>query len=168
MTAMIRAQAVLPSKALRVRLGAELRRRVVQIMTQLEHKASNDFKQTYRTWQHKPTFAAGVQSLPDRVEMTVATDHPIYRYVERGTRPHVIRARHSPRLYFRTGYYAKTIPQVLTSLPGGRFGPWRAPQMVRHPGTEARQFSMVIRRRHQGWFVGTCTAAMRQLARRMR
>jgi hypothetical protein len=112
-----------------------------------------DYRDTVTTWKHKVRFVASQpQSQGGNYVLNVGTDDKIYGYVDKGTKPHIIRAKRSPYLRFRTGYKAKTIPLALRSRTGGASGGWVSPQVVHHPGTEARQFSVIISERAQAKF----------------
>jgi hypothetical protein len=100
-----------------------------------------DFEKTTATWDEEPEFH--VRDV--RFRWSVWTDSEIYAYVDRGTRPHVIRPkRPGYPLAFQTGYTAKTVPRVIASRPGGASGPTVYAMEVHHPGTEAREFTATI------------------------
>lgn len=107
----------------------------------------DDFKRTTKTWKHKPTFSAKVDygASVGGVRIQVATDDPIYGYVDLGTKPHIIKPRKKGYpLKFQTGGQPKTEPEVILSVPG-RVGKNTARAMVvHHPGTKARKFTKVI------------------------
>lgn len=99
------------------------------------------------TWNHKPKFDMEMETADGLVSVAVGTDDDIFRYVDEGTRPHIIRAKPGGILAFQSGYNAKTQPGSLTSKAGGAFGPFVFAQEVRHPGTRARGFTAEITRR---------------------
>lgn len=111
-----------------------------------------DFKRTTATWEHKPSF-----SILDKqyrvgrrvVSITVGTHDPIYRYVSRGTPPHIIRPRNAAALAFPSGFTPKTKPGRFLSKPGGRSGETVFAQEVHHPGTEPRKFEELVAERHR-------------------
>lgn len=100
-----------------------------------------DLLVTAQTWTHKPTFTI---ERPGDYERVISTGSKIYGYVSEGTRPHIIRPRNAQRLAFQTGYKAKTSPNVIASRPGGKFGPTVYSREVKHPGTQARNFTKAI------------------------
>lgn len=111
--------------------------------------AQVDFQRTVATFSKKPTFT--VRRDGD-FSWTVSTDNQIYYWLTYGTRPHIIRPVNAPRLIFATNYKRKTVPNVITSRPGGAYGPtfygMRDGQAVHHPGTEATNHDMAIARRY--------------------
>jgi len=123
-----------------------------------------DFEATVATWNHKVKFDKIVSFTPP-VEVLVGTDDEIYRYVDEGTRPHVIRPKNAPRLVFPSGYVAKTQPKVIGSRAGGGFGDLAFAMSVHHPGTEARQFDQMIKEKWEPLFRRKMHAAMRDAAR---
>lgn len=104
-----------------------------------------DFKVTAQTWEHKPGFSI---EAPDNATRIVGTNDTIYGYVEEGTRPHVIVAK-GKTLAFPSGHRAKTRPRVIGSGSGGSSGSTVFTKRVQHPGTDAREFSVVIAEKWQ-------------------
>jgi len=105
--------------------------------------AQVDFKVTTRTWTNKPEFA--IES-PDEETRVVSTDSKIYGFVDKGTKPHIIRPRKGGRLsWMGTAYRAKTSPGVIGSKTGGNNNSIVYAKIVQHPGSEARKFSIAIR-----------------------
>lgn len=100
-----------------------------------------DFKVTAQTWDHTPSFAIEAPSDDERI---VGTNDTIYGYVEEGTRPHVITAKAGGVLAFGPGAKAKTKPRVIGSGGGSKGGATVFRPRVQHPGTDAREFSVVI------------------------
>ena len=101
-----------------------------------------DHEKTVSTWSTKPRFTVKVSAS----EIEVRTDSPIWRYVDQGTKPHVIRPkRPGGMLRFSTGYQAKTRPGSIIAGSGGASGPVAWAKEVQHPGTKARGFSRRLR-----------------------
>lgn len=73
----------------------------------------------------------------------------IWNMLDEGTRPHAIRARRAPALRFQTGYRASTTPKVFNSQPSEKFGEWRRPYSVWHPGTKPREWSPTMEKRRR-------------------
>jgi hypothetical protein len=101
------------------------------------------YSRPVRTWQHKVYFK--VRKLDWHTYQTSTRDK-IFRFVEKGTRPHIIRAKNAPTLAFNTqGFKPKTAIKSLDARRGHAAGPPMAfPLAVQHPGTEARDFTSVI------------------------
>lgn len=101
-----------------------------------------------RDWKHRPTFAVesgGGRSFRVKAINPVGKNRKIWFFVDRGTKPHLIRAKPGGRLKFQTGYSAKTAPVARANVgTGRRTGAWVSKQQVNHPGTKAREFSKTI------------------------
>lgn len=108
-----------------------------------------DFKATTRTWDHKPQFVTQVAQQGGDYTVASGTDSAIYNYVDAGTKPHEIRAKRSKYLAFQSGYRAKTRVGIIGSQEGGSFGDTQFAQVVQHPGTKARRFTITIQQRRQ-------------------
>lgn len=106
-----------------------------------------DFEQTTRTWDHKVNFVIIETRRGGSYSVGVGTDDDIYKYVDKGTRAHTIRPRRANYLRFREGHRAKTRRGRLKSGRGGSFGGFVYRKRVRHPGTEARDFTGLIEKR---------------------
>lgn len=100
-------------------------------------------------WEHKPQFKSRKFIRPDRIAVNIfpaGANARIWRFVDEGTRPHVIRAKNAPVLRFRTGYRAKTLARPARTVSGGgrATGPWVSKAVVNHPGNEPRNFTKEI------------------------
>lgn len=145
-----------------------------------------DFEKTTRTWEHEVEFTtevnigraaggyiAGKAGITTGAEISVTTDDDIYRYVDEGTKPHIIRPRRrrGPRkaahtLAFQMGGRPKTTPNVIGSTSGRKGNKWAFAKEVHHPGTKARNFSQVIHRKWQPRFRTEMQAALNRAAKR--
>lgn len=109
-----------------------------------------DFERTTRTWEHKPKFDTLVSLTGPGPVLMVGTDDQVYRYVNDGTRPHLIMAgiytgkSEKKALAFQGTYTAKTVPGVLDAREGGGSGDTVLRAWVHHPGTEPRHFDEQI------------------------
>lgn len=104
-----------------------------------------DFQYTTATWKEFVRF----EIVKDRRGYRVFTKDDIYRFVDLGTRPHIIRAKRAKVLAFQGGYAAKTRPGVIGSTGGGPSGGMQYAAEVHHPGTKARRFTKIIYAKHQ-------------------
>lgn len=100
-------------------------------------------------WKNKPGFAARKTIKPNLITVSVFPTGPnkkIWIFVDRGTRPHIIKAKGGGVLRFQTGYQPKTLPSPARTVSGGgrSTGPFRAAKQVNHPGSKARNFSKII------------------------
>ena len=96
----------------------------------------------------------------------VSTDNEIYGYVDQGTKPHIIRPKRAQKLFFKSGYSAKTTPRVIGSNNGGANGPDVFANVVRHPGTKAREFAETLKEKYQKTFGKTMQRAMNNAAKK--
>lgn len=129
------------------RLSRQLPEVVDRGMLRMARMVKSEFDITTLTWDHRPEF---------RVEPTGVTGHYrvwtndlIYKFVDQGTRPHVIEARNAPMLVFALGGLPKTQPGVIGSSNGRRGHDWRRKKRVNHPGTRARGFRDLIRENYR-------------------
>lgn len=144
---------------------------VVNEMQEVGKDIRREFKGVVDDWEHKPTFTSRVIERPRyiRAEVLVGGQHKqIWRYVDEGTRPHVILPRkEGGRLIFRTGYSPRTLPiaqaHVGTGIASGNFV---SVQQVNHPGTEARDFGKQIAEDYKPEFRRRIENAFRRAARR--
>lgn len=118
-------------------------------LNKIRREVKKDFEKTTATWKEQPKFEAEISLMHPGPTVLVGTDDEIYNYVDRGTKPHIIRPkRRGGKLAFTWGgpgsYRAKTKPRTLASYPGGATGATTVLPIVHHPGTEAREFSQTI------------------------
>ena len=114
-------------------------------------KAANRVKWTYQgvvsNWTHRPTFytqeKGSISLAGGTPSFLITTDDEVFKYVDRGTPAHTIRARNR-YMVFQTGYKSRTTPRSLSSGASSEFGPKVMRASVRHPGIKARDFSGVI------------------------
>lgn len=107
-----------------------------------------DFEKTTATWSSKPAFDVDVQSSG----VKVSTSDENYNRVDKGTRAHIIRSHGDYPLRFQSGSKPKTRVRVISSGSGSPGRDWVSAYEVHHPGTQARQFSLVILGRYKGKF----------------
>lgn len=101
-----------------------------------------DFKVTTQSWEELVVFLI---LSPSAYRRTVSTDNKIYRLVNDGTRPHIIRPKGGGVLVFRTPFRAKTLPNRIASGPGGVGATEAIAREVNHPGTAPRAFDKAIK-----------------------
>lgn len=105
----------------------------------------NEHRKVIRDWTHKPGFRVQSSRKPGLYTIKIVPTGryaPIYGYVDKGTKPHIIAAKNVPLLHFQTGYSARTAPVAKYNQgTGTASGAWVAKAQVNHPGTEAREFS---------------------------
>lgn len=141
---------VIQMKAIRPgRLKVDLILQELQRQLQAEGQyIKGEYLKTTATWRHKPRFEVLTDTTAGNLAVLVGTDDDIYKYVDEGTRPHRIVPKSSNpygRLFFQSGYVAKTTPGVVGSMAGGKFGNVVAATAVNHPGTKKRGFTPLIK-----------------------
>lgn len=105
-----------------------------------------DFEKTTKTWETPVSFGITKHLKGWKVE----TKSEIYKFVDKGTRAHVIRPKRAGGvLAFKGQYSAKTSPGVIGSRAGGAKGNTVVTKEVHHPGTRARNFTQIIYRKWQ-------------------
>lgn len=100
-----------------------------------------DFQKTTATWDHqpRPTLTISRQGVEARI------DDKVWGMLDKGTRPHTIRARRAKALAFASGYTAKTRPDSLFARSGGPSGGTVFAREVQHPGTKPRRWSIRLK-----------------------
>lgn len=126
-----------------------------RLQTELKHGADNvaqatsqRYQAAVRSWRNKPLFTRTAEDRPQRIRRIISLagapkPRQIFRWVDKGTKAHVIAPKRSPVLVFNLGYSARTQPvaraNVGTGIATGRKVITAKP--VNHPGTKARKFS---------------------------
>lgn len=118
-----------------------------------------DLQKTTRTWATPVKFT--INKL--KYGRSIGTSNVIYKYVDQGTSPHVIRPkRPGYPLRFKTGGRAKTKVATIASYKGAPGNTPIAAYQVMHPGTQARLFTQVINTRNKRRFPKNLNAALRE------
>jgi hypothetical protein len=120
-----------------------------------------DHEKTTATWDTRVKFTVRIS----REAITVYTSNAIWRYVDQGTRPHIIRPRRARRLAFSEGYTAKTRVGSIIAGAGGPSGSRVFAREVQHPGTKARGFSSRLRSKWAKKFPAMVQQAIREAVR---
>lgn len=102
-----------------------------------------DLEKTTRTWKTKVLFTIEIGK-DGTGSATVYTNNEIYSYVNYGTKPHIIRPKNAKFLAFYTPFKAKTRVRFLGSGNGMKGSNFVLTKEVHHPGTEAREWDIVI------------------------
>lgn len=114
-------------------------------------RASAEFRNFVRPFRRKPNFPNEVieenGQLVGIVKLTGRTRaRQIFNWLDKGTRPYIIRPRRFPNLTFRTDYQPITTPSGGSGGPGRAVGPFRSVREVRHPGIKARDITGAVKR----------------------
>lgn len=128
-------------------------------------------RKTVTTWENKPTFESKISVSKPRGGASVTTkptgsEEAVNHWVwtDEGTPPHTITARNAPTLRFQSGYTPRTKVGKFTSGASRRFGAWRRPVVVHHPGTTSRNWSKDLSTSRQKPFQERMKSAMRRAA----
>lgn len=100
-----------------------------------------DFESTVSSWDTVVRFMI----LSRKGEREVATNNKIYKWVNDGTKKHVIRPKNAKMLVFMLGGAPKTKPGYVGSGPGRQGAALAFAMKVFHPGTKPRRFNKIIR-----------------------
>lgn len=144
----------MPSRTVRGRVRQYALRKNLEVKKELRkttQKAGRELRAWFNgvvsDWKHKPTFIYRHEVKPEAITVVIVAigvNAKIWLWVDKGTRPHVIRAKRAKYLRFQTGYNPRTSYRATTGGTGKATGDWRQKKEVRHPGTEAREFTEVI------------------------
>lgn len=131
-----------------------------------------DFERTTSRWGGaKPKFSPHLVTRADAIAIEI---HVVgsekgrnkWHWVNEGTRPHKIRAKNARYLHFQTGSKASSRPGTTHTVRASKgSGGWVRKKEVRHPGTEARDWSGLIAKDHQRPFQQWMEAAMKAAAK---
>lgn len=139
----------------------EMRLELLNGLRKAAKATEKDYRETVAGWKHEVKFETVIALGKTKAEFLVGTDDAIYRYVDEGTRPHIIRPVKAKALHFFGGGRAKTTPGILRSGAGSRGGSEVFSQGVQHPGTKARKFSELINKKQEKNFRDIMHEAMR-------
>jgi len=131
------------------------------------------FKRVVANWDHKVDFQARKFIRVDKIWLNVfpvGDNKDIWTFVTKGTRPHPIRSKSGGALAFLWGgpgsYKPKTAPVGKFGGPGTvSGGVMHFPQVVNHPGSEAREFEKTIKEDNKVWFSRTMENGWRRVIR---
>jgi hypothetical protein len=135
------------------------REEIIKAANEIKDDALADFKKTTANWTHKPKFSSKILTGASAggVQVQVATDDAIYRYIDEGTK-----VRYAT---MSKDWESKTEPDVVGTFPGkGRrlFINKKRPR----PGIKARKFSKNIAKTTQKELARVTKNALARAARR--
>lgn len=123
-------------------------------------------------WEHKPKFQARKTIGKDKITLTVfpvGENADIFKFVDQGTKPHVIKPVRAKMLRFQLGYKSKTLARPARTVSGGGVatGDVVVAKRVNHPGNEARNFTGTIAEDIKPGFNRTIDNTFRKISRMM-
>lgn len=130
-------KAILPK---RINYTAAIKASLDAMFRRVGHRLRSELLQPTANWKNKPQFQ--IRLFENGVLVYTEDEH--YVWTNNGTNPHQITARNVPRLAFQKNWRASTSPRSLNSGIGMKYGSWRRPYSVMHPGTAARYFTEVV------------------------
>lgn len=98
------------------------------------------FDKTAQTWNDKPSFVVS----KTKAGRSVYTRHRVWNMLNKGTRAHPIRPKRAKVLRFSVGGKSKTRPRIIGSTRGSTGTTPVVARRVMHPGTEPREWDIVI------------------------
>jgi hypothetical protein len=128
---------------------------------------AKEFDKTTATWKgEKPKFEMLISlTSKDATVIVGAGGSKLgankWTWIDEGTKPHKIKAKSEPTLWYRKGFTPKTRVNTLSSFAGASFGSYGRPKEISHPGIRPRNFSRVVVKRRKKRF----TKAMIEAAR---
>lgn len=125
---------------------------VAEAVVELGEDMKADFDDVVSDWTTRVTFRKFVKVEAGGVSVRVgpASNAKIWHWVDKGTRPHMIRPKNPRgRLRFQTGYSARTQPGQAHAGSGTASGDVVHSAGVQHPGTAPRGFTVDIHERYK-------------------
>ena len=111
-------------------------------------KVLKEYRGTTKYWKHKVAFWGRGSERGMVLKIEIGTDDEIYGYVDKGTKPHIIRPkRPGGVLAFPSVSTPKTKPGRLRSGYGRKGKTIVFAREVHHPGTKARDFGGQIKKK---------------------
>jgi hypothetical protein len=137
---------------------AQVRLNILNGLRKEGRTVKKELEKTTATWEGaKPTFeiAIGLTGT-DAIVLIGPGGNPEgaqkWVWLDKGTEAHIIKAKNVPNLVFQTNFTPKTKIKVFNSSAGSLSPPWRSTKEVRHPGIDAREWSIEIVKRRKKKF----------------
>lgn len=153
--------------------------------TRIKPALTKSLDKVVADWKHKPAFQGRLVMKDDSITVYVypiGENKDIFKFVDQGTEPHIIRAKNAPRLAFQMhapdgknpvagGYVPKTLAKPARTVSGGGYVKKPTalvrPMEVDHPGSEGRGFTKQIATDIEPYFKAEIDAAFKRAARRI-
>lgn len=133
-----------------VEMDKQLQKEIRKEVEQVSEEQKTYLQEVTEDWKHKPAFRRKMVVSSQRIVATVnavGRHKKIFGYVDKGTRPHKIKATVDKLLVFRLGYSPRTAPPSGGNPPQGKIGTGKATgsfvsiAQVQHPGNAPRKFA---------------------------
>ena len=127
-----------------------------------------DMRQLTSTWDEQPVYktATHVTARTPSPSVEVYTTDQRWKWVDKGTKPHAIWAGYytgrsrSKTLAFPSIFSPKSRPNKLRAYKGRSGGPIVHTPYVEHPGTQARNWTKLLEKKHEKRFKKAMQTAM--------
>lgn len=119
---------------------AEISGRILATTQKYKKLMLKDFESCVATWNHDVNFVSDARFAKGRIFLEVWTTDEIFAYIDRGT---LVR-----RALMTDDFQAKTRPGFIGS-GAGRGGVAAIHPSIQEPGIQARNFSIIIREKHE-------------------
>jgi hypothetical protein len=149
------AQVILPKSS--VFKPRETERAIQNALTASAKAIKVDLALPAATWSHKPKITI---STPSQYTREIAVEDEVYAMLDEGTKAHQIKPRRGKVLAFLTPFRPKTIPNQLRSNKGSKGNVTVFSKGVRHPGTKARNWLQVAKKKWDKEFPTTLQRAI--------
>lgn len=120
-----------------------------------------DLRRVVATWNTAVAFRSRIEFSRGDLVLYVFTDNKIFKFVNDGTKSHVIVPRRARALRVKFGFTPKTRYKDLNSSAGGYQGPFVLRKFVSHPGTAARDFTGALADKYRIRYHTIMTKALR-------
>jgi hypothetical protein len=145
------------------------RKQVDQVMADTQRDLLKSLNSIVKDWESDVKFQARKYVKANLIAINtfpVGADKQVWEFVDKGTKPHTIKAKTSRGLRYKTGYKPKTLPNPARLASGGGIstGSWRAAKTVNHPGSKPRNFEKVLGRDYQPKFTRDTNNAFKRAA----
>jgi len=149
-----------------------MRLAMLSLMHRVGREMKKDFEATQDTWQpeDKAKFDSLISMSGGGPTVLVGPNEngDVWTIVNNGAPPHDIplEPKTDGFLVFQTGYKPKTVPGVIGSVQGGKFGGYTKRRSVHHPGHEGRKFTVAIQKKWLPKFKRMAEDTMREVAKK--
>lgn len=163
-----------------------LRGEVVKKLEPVAQQAVVARRKVVANWKNKPDWAYKISVKPDAIRVIVNLTRPkqvegsdintntLWKFIDKGTKPHRIKAKKAPLLKFKSGgkgsYQAKTgANPARYGGPGRVTNPqWVSKKEVQHPGFPGREFEKAINKDLKGKFNNAIDSGYRAGLRKLK
>lgn len=125
-----------------------------------------DLEKPLKSWSNPPQIEVLIDLDSKAATVVIGpagSDMQVNKFVwlDKGTKPHVIKAKNAPRLAFQTNFKPKTSPNSLASSSGSKSPPWAFAKQINHPGTKPRNWTEIALSRRKKKFTKAMIIAAR-------